>query len=84
MIGYEDWRLPNRFELESLLDLGTFGPALPSGHPFTNVQSDYYWSSSINFADGVDMWRVDFYSGHVDSEYKEFNSNFLWCVHSGN
>ncbi len=31
----EDWRLANRFELESLLDMENFGPALPTGHPFT-------------------------------------------------
>jgi hypothetical protein len=31
-----DWRLPNRNELTSPLDLGTFSPALPSGHPFVN------------------------------------------------
>ncbi len=29
-----DWRLPNRFELESLLDIGNYNPALPSGLPF--------------------------------------------------
>ena len=33
-----DWRFPNRKELESLLDLSQYNPALPSGHPFDNVQ----------------------------------------------
>jgi hypothetical protein len=41
-----DWRLPNRFELESLLDLGNYNPALPSGHPFLYVQNHYYWTST--------------------------------------
>jgi hypothetical protein len=40
-----DWRLPNRNELASLLDLGTLNPALPAGHPFLNVAS-VYWSST--------------------------------------
>ena len=58
-----DWRLPNRNELTSLLDLGTFEPALPSGHPFTNVQIAFYWSSTtyanrsyalvMTFSDGL-------------------------------
>ena len=34
-----DWRLPNVRELQSLVDYGRSNPALPAGHPFTNVQS---------------------------------------------
>ncbi|MBF0337944.1 MAG: DUF1566 domain-containing protein [Nitrospirae bacterium] len=41
--GYTDWRLPNRKELHSLSDYGMYSPALPSGQPFTNMQSDWYW-----------------------------------------
>ncbi|MCA9669684.1 MAG: DUF1566 domain-containing protein [Myxococcales bacterium] len=48
--GKSDWRLPNRRELHSLTDHGaqTAG-ALPSGHPFDNVDvgsSPGYWSST--------------------------------------
>jgi hypothetical protein len=44
--SYTDWRLPNRRELESLLDIGNY-PALPSGHPFLNsLASEYTWSSN--------------------------------------
>jgi hypothetical protein len=42
--GYTDWRLPNVNELESLIDAERSYPALPSGHPFTNVQNSNYWS----------------------------------------
>jgi len=41
-----DWRLPNIKELQSLIDFGQVGPALPDGHPFTDVQNSFYWSST--------------------------------------
>ncbi len=41
-----DWRLPNVRELQSLIDYGGYGPALPGGHPFTGVHPGNYWSSS--------------------------------------
>jgi quinol monooxygenase YgiN len=40
------WRLPNVNELRSLVDYNEFGPTLPKGHPFLNVQPTLYWSST--------------------------------------
>jgi hypothetical protein len=34
-----DWRLPNVRELQCVVDYGKVYPALPEGHPFTNVQT---------------------------------------------
>ena len=41
-----DWRLPNIRELYSLIDYGTGNPCLPDGHPFTDVKSAIYWTST--------------------------------------
>jgi hypothetical protein len=40
-----DWRLPNVRELYSLVDFGHYNYALPDGHLFINVMSNY-WSST--------------------------------------
>lgn len=45
--GYADWRLPSVLELESLLDLGEFYPALPSLHPFSNLSTNYWTGRGI-------------------------------------
>lgn len=60
-----NWRLPNRRELQSLIDYGRSYPALPAGYPFTGVQSDYYRSPST-YADNTDYrWGVDLPNGCV-------------------
>lgn len=41
-----DWRLPNLFELRSLMDYSQFNPALTPGNPFLNVIPSLYWSST--------------------------------------
>jgi hypothetical protein len=43
------WRLPNINELESLVDCGRHNPALPSGHPFTDVREGYWSSTTSRF-----------------------------------
>src|SRR5438093_6447623 len=40
------WRLPTVQELASLVDPNQSNPALPPGHPFSNVQSNVYWSAT--------------------------------------
>ena len=46
-ITYDDWRLPNIKELLSIIEYYTGDPALPYSHPFTDVLSSEYWSSTI-------------------------------------
>jgi hypothetical protein len=78
-----DWRLPNRFELESLLNLGNTYPALPSGHPFSNVQSLYYWSSTgYDYDAHLYAWHVRMYYGSVGYGQKD-NSSYVWPVRGG-
>jgi len=66
--GYHDWRLPNRKELFSLIDHSKWYPALPASHPFQNVQSYYYWSSTTDAYFTDYAWVVDMWYGGVDRQ----------------
>jgi hypothetical protein len=78
-----DWRLPSLFELESLRDMSNYNPALSTSHPFTNVQSSYYWSSTTNADISNSAWHV--YMGYGRTDYIGKNSiQYVWPVRSGN
>ncbi len=85
-ILYDDWRLPNRSELLSLVDLSQTDPALPTGHPFDNVERDFYWSSSYSaaFYDMGVGWVVNISTGGIVYQ-KSWNlqSALVWPVRGG-
>ena len=76
------WRLPNRNELQSLIDYTTISPALPAGHPFVGVQSNYYWSSTTYAPFPRGAWCVLLNDGLVDAHGKPFHL-YVWPVRGG-
>ena len=54
--GSTDWRLPNRRELRSLMSHQTRKPALPEGHPFVNIFSGWYWTSTTSMINPAYAW----------------------------
>jgi hypothetical protein len=78
------WRLPTLQELVSLVDpsVPDPGPTLPSGHPFSNVQSSGYWSAT-NFASSTSgAWGMVFDDSGVVVGAKS-SHGFVWCVRGG-
>ncbi|MEJ2201866.1 MAG: DUF1566 domain-containing protein [Desulfuromonadaceae bacterium] len=67
--GYSDWRLPNKNELESLLEEGCHTPAINAGL-FPETPPDYFWTSSPYAAVAHGAWSVDFGYGSVNASVK--------------
>lgn len=83
--GYDDWRLPNRFELESLLDMSQIDPALPSGHPFSGVQvgESLYWTSTTFAPAPFFAWCVSLNYGNVPYDTDKSAILYVWPVRGG-
>ncbi len=77
-----DWRLPNVRERQSLIDYGFSDPALPSGHPFTNVQWSGYWSSTTVAGNTTYAWCVSMHNGRVQ-EVEKSNTRYVMPVRGG-
>jgi hypothetical protein len=88
------WRMPNANELESLVDVSRFNPAVSAGSPFTNISlANAYWSSTtytalptnamaIRFTDGRWINGADAGDGSFNNA-KVTSANSLWAVKSG-
>jgi hypothetical protein len=82
-----DWHLPNIREIRSLIDYSQYAPALPSGHPFTGVQTTwpnvFYWSSTTAPESASTAWIVAWTNGYMDGGSKAA-SYYVWPVRGGN
>ena len=81
--GRKGWRLPTVDELATLVDSSQANPSLPSGHPFTNVKFDCYWSSTTGTYNTNSAFRVNFGSGDVGIGIKGGDSHYVRAVRSG-
>ena len=80
--GRRGWSLPMREQLATLADSRNSDPALPTGHPFLNVQSVYHWSASTHVMGPTRAWGVFFSGGQVGFRDK-VDSALVWCVRGG-
>ena len=79
-----DWRVPNRNEILTLVDVSNLNRALPDGHPFVNVREGFYWTSTTAaFNCCAEAWYLRTYNGSTEYEAKSI-INFVWLVRSNN
>ncbi|MFH1029189.1 MAG: putative Ig domain-containing protein [Pseudomonadota bacterium] len=83
-LGHNDWRLPNRNELVSLINYSEMTPGVQLNMAGINDIRNQYWSSSSSAADPSYAWNVT-----MDGEVSELNKydvrqgSHIWPVRSG-
>lgn len=62
--NHNDWRLPNKNELESLVDVSRFELTIDTA-AFPNTATNIYWSSTNYTRDPAAAWFVNFADGNL-------------------
>ena len=83
LCDHTDWRLPNVNELESLIHAGLSNIATwLNAQGFSNVQPNWYWSSTTSAYQTDSAWFVNMWDGNV-SYHNKGSSYLVWPVRAG-
>jgi hypothetical protein len=80
--GYDDWKLPDVKELESVVDVTRALPSIDNETYFPSALSSGYWSSTSDMIPPNGGWEVDFGFGEIiwTDGKDEVYTNFVRCV----
>ena len=76
--GYTDWRIPNRRELESIVDIGCT-PVIDTT-VFPSTPSTYHWTGTTNFTDVSKATIIRFSEGLVNTLNKGITNSHVRLI----
>ena len=79
--GHGDWRLPDRYEIQSIVDFGTQRPSIDAS-AFPGTPHTYFWSLSSYEDASSSAWNVTFNDSEMRASGK-VNENAVRCVRRG-
>jgi hypothetical protein len=79
--GVDDWRLPTRIELVSIVDFTQANPAIDK-NAFPSTPGDYFWTSSAVAGGSPTAWYVYFFDGNTHN-MDVTKANRVRCVRGG-
>ncbi len=76
---YDNWRLPEIFELRSIVDYGRSKPAI---NPVFSCQSSDYWSATPHAVASTVAWPIYFFNGSANLR-SSTDTFYVRCVRAG-